>query len=288
MRNVMILLLTAVLPQLLVAQTASQNYILSRRPLNTSGTAAIETVTYVDGLGRPVETVQKGAAPDGGDIVSMKEYDGIDREVRSWLPVPVGKGGGGYVSPQAFRSSAVGSDIYGGDVSPYSENVYEQSALGRIVRRQGPGKAWRDADSHTDTEFYANRADGELQCLDYRVGDDGRLVCLGVCPAGTLYVTKTTDEDGGVSYEFTDMFGDRQLVRRHVYTASGSPLTEEYTYAYDHADRLVSTRLALNGGESRLLSAVSYDGIGSPCKTTLGNGTEAEACAFMEEICFVL
>ena len=122
---------------------------------------------------------------------------------------------------------AVGSDIYGGDVSPYSENVYEQSALGRIIRRQGPGKAWRDADSHTDTEFCANRADGELQCLDYRVGDDGRLVCLGVCPAGTLYVTKTTDEDGGVSYEFTDMFGDRQLVRRIL---DGRNLDTYYVY----------------------------------------------------------
>ena len=82
MRNLVLLLLASALPQLLAAQTASQNYILSRRPLNTAGTAAIETVTYVDGLGRPVETVQKGAAPDGGDIVSMKEYDGLDREVR--------------------------------------------------------------------------------------------------------------------------------------------------------------------------------------------------------------
>ena len=27
-------------------------------------------------------------------------------------------GGGGYVPPQTFKSSAVGSDIYGGDVSP--------------------------------------------------------------------------------------------------------------------------------------------------------------------------
>ena len=212
MRIVAILLFHAALPQLLAAQTASQNYILSRRPLNTSGTAAIETVTYVDGLGRPVETVQKGAAPDGGDIVSMKEYDGLDREVRSWLPVPVGNGGGGYVPPQTFKSAAVGSDVYDGDSSPYSENVYEQSALGRIIRKQGPGKAWRDADSHTDTEFYANRADGALRCLDYRVGDDGRLVCRGAYPVGTLYVTKTTDEDGGISYEFTDMFGDRQLV----------------------------------------------------------------------------
>ena len=62
------LLPLAILPHLFAAQTASQNYILSRRPLNTAGTAAIETVTYVDGLGRPVETVQKGAAPDGGFV----------------------------------------------------------------------------------------------------------------------------------------------------------------------------------------------------------------------------
>ena len=67
-----------------------------------------------------------------------------------------------------------------------------RTTFSRAVRHQGPGKAWRDADSHTDTEFYANRADGALQCLDYRVGDDGRLVCRGAYPAGSLYVTKTT------------------------------------------------------------------------------------------------
>ena len=48
---------------------------------------AIRTVTYHDGLGYPVQTIQVGAVPGGGhDLVLHREYDEYMRESRMWLP----------------------------------------------------------------------------------------------------------------------------------------------------------------------------------------------------------
>ena len=44
---------------------------------------------YFDGLGRKVQTVQKGVTPSGNDLVSLVEYDGNNRVEREWLPVPI-------------------------------------------------------------------------------------------------------------------------------------------------------------------------------------------------------
>ncbi len=223
----------AMLPAL--AQTSSQNYVLVRRALTPSNTSAIETLTYIDGLGRPVETVQKGASPDGNDIVTMVEYEGLDRELRSWLPVAVGSGGA-FVSPDAFKTAALHSPAYSSDDYPYTENVYESSPLGRVVIKHGPGRAWRAAGRHTATEYLVNRATGVQSCMDYRVTDDNRMQCMGVRPAGTLRVIKTTDEDGHSVYDFADMFGNTVLVRRIL---NGKSVDTNYVFDDFHQLRYV-------------------------------------------------
>ena len=52
-----------------------------------TGTAYNATVTYYDGLYRQEQTVQVGASPAGGDIVSFVEYDCMGRaDSVSYLP----------------------------------------------------------------------------------------------------------------------------------------------------------------------------------------------------------
>ncbi|MFP3548938.1 DUF6443 domain-containing protein, partial [Rhizobium sp. SIMBA_035] len=48
----------------------------------------IQTVQYLDGLGRPKQVVNVKASPLGRDVVSHIEYDGFGRQVRDYLPVP--------------------------------------------------------------------------------------------------------------------------------------------------------------------------------------------------------
>lgn len=61
------------------SQSATQNYILSRTYTTADGSRYLDQVQYFDGLGRPVQTVQRGITPSTADLVSL-EYDAFGRE----------------------------------------------------------------------------------------------------------------------------------------------------------------------------------------------------------------
>src|SRR5215217_7038900 len=48
-------------------------------------TQARMTTQYLDGLGRPLQIVSKGVAPNGGDLVAPIEYDEYGREQFKYL-----------------------------------------------------------------------------------------------------------------------------------------------------------------------------------------------------------
>ncbi|MFR9260791.1 MAG: DUF6443 domain-containing protein [Bacteroides cellulosilyticus] len=62
----------------------------------------MEQIVYYDGLGRPVETVDKGVTPDSKDLVSLQEYDQFGRDSYSWLPAK-SSGNGGYVDVASVK-----------------------------------------------------------------------------------------------------------------------------------------------------------------------------------------
>ncbi|HMM05027.1 DUF6443 domain-containing protein, partial [Dysgonomonas sp.] len=67
------------------SQSADQNYVRTRTYTNETGTAYLDQIQYFDGLGRPMQTVQRGITPDGKDLVSIQEYDAFGRESNTWL-----------------------------------------------------------------------------------------------------------------------------------------------------------------------------------------------------------
>lgn len=117
-----------------MALSTNKNYIITVTPLDAttqvdiSGTRiafqgdvkGLTTIQYLDGLGRPAETVQRGITPAGKDLVVYTEYDDLGREWKQWLPVSV-SGSGGYVDYSAFSSNSQ----YNGDARPYAEMHYE-------------------------------------------------------------------------------------------------------------------------------------------------------------------
>ena len=66
--------------------------------ISTGLQTALITTQYLDGLGRPIQTVAKqGALVTGGtanDMMSMVEYDEFGRERFSYLPSPANNTGG--------------------------------------------------------------------------------------------------------------------------------------------------------------------------------------------------
>ena len=114
---------------------------------------------------------------------------------------------------------------YDGDTYPYSETKYEASPLNRITEQYGPGQSWRTNNRRAATDYMTNSASGDLACKRYSLSGDN-LYQNGPYDAGTLYVTKTTDENNNVSYEFKDKSG-RVVLQRQM---NGAACDTYYVY----------------------------------------------------------
>ena len=212
------------------AQDSSQNYILTRTMLKSDTKSYLSKVVYYDGLGRPFQTVNKAIEntnKKGVSLATLQEYDAAGRETKTWLPAVITPD---YLAPASFKSSAPAS--HGNDSRPYQEAVYETSPQNRIVKQYGAGADWHSGHP-VATEFMGNSATAQLRCTRYKVTSAGTLEASGDYANGTLNVTRTTDEDGNMSYTFMDKIGRTLLERR----MNGSEALDTY-YVYDNYGNL--------------------------------------------------
>ena len=230
MKRTIISLLLCALACASMAQVSGQNYIRSRRMLDATGGSHVDNITYYDGQGRAFQTVSKSV--QSGTVkermATLQEYDGKGRATVGWLPTPVSED---YTVPATLKSTAKGSTGYN-DTCPFETTVYENSPLDRVQLQYGAGAAWYN--SHpVSSEWMTNTASGDLSCKKYTT--DGTTLSGGTAThaAGTLYVTKTTDEDGNVSYTFVDG-EERTLLERRM---NGTEQLDTY-YVYDDYGRL--------------------------------------------------
>ena len=244
--------------------SSDQNYILSRMMLNEEGTKYMDNIQYYDGLGRPSQNVQVGITPDGEDLVTLQEYDSFGRETRQWIPTPV-SGRGGYVSDFTSQATSKHSDS-----NPYNETVYENSSLNRVIRQTGPGSLWHSAGKGIKNRYLVKTGFGNLRVSRYYVNSSGGLTRNGNYISGQLFCVETTDEDGNLSYTFTDNQEQIILVRQmnngeahdtyYVYDDFGNrcfvlpPMINDnistdnlnkyaYQYKYDERNRCIETKL---------------------------------------------
>ena len=207
----------------LIAQSSDQNYILSRIYQTKDGSSYLDQIQYFDGLGRPVETVLKAQSSKDGsnwfDLITMKEYDGVGREYRQWLPVPATVKTGEYTLPATFISKS--NSFYSmkaGDTYPYTETLFESSPLNRTNGQKSQGAAWN---SHpTDIKYQTNAT----EVVNFFVNANNQLERLGNYTANMLYKNQFTDEDGKTTTEYKDKLG--QLVMKR----SSSNIDTYYVY----------------------------------------------------------
>ena len=238
-----------------VTSTVCRDINAVTRKLSRDGTVQNTDISigYVDGLGRRTVNVQVGASPGGRDLVSFLEYDGWGRQKREWLPFAV-NGNSPAVTLRTYSSgelAAGAAAFYGSSEHPYAYPVYEQSVLGRVTEQFGPGRDWHNNNKSTGTEYLTNTAYATNPALACRRLDwspsaspaDSLPVTVsasGYYAAGTLQVTRVTDEDGRIATEFKDMAGQTVLTRA---TLTGQNNTTEYLdtyYVYDAVGNLVA------------------------------------------------
>jgi len=81
---------------------------------------------------------------------------------------------------------------------------------------------------------------------------------------GRTIQAKSTNHLGGLEKEYIQYdFTGNPLKRLHIHTIpKKDPITEEYTYEYDHAGRLKTTKHKLNNASAKTIANNKYDEIG--------------------------
>ncbi|AZI24059.1 RHS repeat-associated core domain-containing protein [Pedobacter sp. G11] len=242
--------------------SSNQNFISTRifrapgiDPNNLSGRGICEvneTVQYLDGFGRPLQTVIVNGGLPGHDVVQPVGYDAFGREDKKYLPYSVWNNNG------AYRSDA----ISGGGQAAYYNNppsasipqtgaafgkvVFEASPLNRVLEQGSAGTDWQpvagsDA-GHTLKQRYGTNASGEVR--RWVVSGNGASIAQdnsGYYLAGRLYLSTSNDENWqpgdemkGATQEFKDLEG-RVVLKRTWETVSKSLNTY---YVYDDLGNL--------------------------------------------------
>lgn len=221
-------------------------YITTKTATDSLGSSNIEDRAYYDGLGRSCQTVNVGATPTGGDIVSVAVYDIKGREADGYLPFAVANGGGVYVRNPFYKQDEYYKTKYNGKSTlyPYTHREYDDSPLDRVMATIRPGAEYREGEGHSIRQSYGLNGEGEVLRIVLKTGG---IAVDGAFARNMLYKTTLTDEDGAVSETYSDTRG-RTILSRQVISVGNH--VDTY-YVYDEADRLRwvispegSTRLA--------------------------------------------
>ncbi len=241
-----------------------------------------QNVTYLDGLGREVQTIITQGSPLGKDLVQPFAYDVYGRKEKSYLPYAANDGNGFFKSNALVKdNSYTKSDQYtfyqatkaiagkhSTDSAPYAQAVFDASPLNQVEKHGAPGMAWQPDDAaasvSTDhsikTVLRTNVAD-EVRIWNH-VSGANNFETKGYYEPNTLLVTETRDEANAITVEYKDLEG-RLLLKKVQESGDGNSTTSEdnfllTSYIYDDFGNL--TLVIQPEGYRHLPSLVNTDG----------------------------
>ncbi len=209
--------------------------ITNRDTFNAKGyTSVRETTQYLDGFGRPLQTVLRQITPgsDPKDLVTPVIYDNLGREIYHYLPYAQVMGShqndgsfklDAFSSQQSFYSTNSYNQNPGiaGENMYYSKTVYEASPLDRVLKTFAPGNSWAGsegaAQEHAVQAHYLVNAASDsvriwnisMDTLTYTASDTSINIpsTTDRYEAGQLYKNVTIDEAGNQTIEYKDKEG---------------------------------------------------------------------------------
>ena len=207
-----------------IAQTATQNYIRTIEPGNEStidpdryiSDQSRTSIQYLDGLGRPVQTVLMGQGGDNNDIVSKVEYNHLNKVAKEWLPIE-GSFNGAFIPASDYIQEA--SSFYN-DENPFTFTTYQTYTDGvQGVYKPGYYNRFRTYITHHSIS----------DCRWFSCDGNGSLIAKGYYPESTVIATSTDDEDDKKVIEVRDREG-RTILRRAI--ADNNQYADTY-FVYD-------------------------------------------------------
>lgn len=269
-------------------QNSDQNYIktttykkpFSQSQQDPSPDKAVVEITYIDGLGRPKQKIAHKQSGNGDDLITHIEYDGFGRQPREFLPyersASLDFDGNGSASTTSFYSNPSNGPTTS---NPWSEKLFEESPLNRILKQAAPGDEWAMNSGHEIKFDYETNNATEVHHFSVSfTGSTPGLTYEQKYLTGQLYKTVTKDEnwqsgDGnkGTTTEFKDKMGRMVLKRTfdipigETKSSTGSITLDTY-YIYDAYGNLtfvlppkLSAQIASNGYfNPQLLGELGY------------------------------
>jgi len=194
-----------------------------------------EATQYLDGLGRPLQTVIRQVTPGSSpkDMVSPVVYDAFGREVNKHLPYVQTTGSNTnngafkttpFTDQQNFYQLVYTSEqpSYTGEQFYYGETEFEASPLNRPLKTMTPGNSWVGSGKGVSMEYLINTVSDEVKIwtitsdqLNYDFDTETNIpVTSANYLAGELFKTVTKDEHGKAVVEYKDKEG--QVILKKV------------------------------------------------------------------------
>lgn len=179
------------------AQSDDHNYIVKSCMLDEQGLHNVDTVEYYDGLGRKEQVVCNGIKPGSSTLTLLSRtiYDDLGNEWKKFLPVPTC--GLGYQTGISYKYD-----------DQQALSIFEYDVLGRPIFATTPGSDMKGKGKKH--EYLANTANSVKK---YVVLEDGTLLQRNYYQEGVLVCERITDEDNNVTEIYSDLLGQKILVR---------------------------------------------------------------------------
>lgn len=208
----------------------------------TSSVTDVQTqTTYLDGLGRPLQTVSKGVSPLGKDLVATAVYDEFGRESFKYLPYVSSEANGSFKTNPFVAQTSFMQTQHPGEQFFYGQTVFEASPLNRPVKTMAPGNSWAGSSRGVEMSYEIN------------VLNEVRIWTIGILPgsipasttyygAGELYRTVSKDEHGKRVVEYKDKAD--HVVLKKVEIGTNAPAVNVHSdwlctyYVYDDFSNL--------------------------------------------------
>lgn len=219
-----------------------------------------QTIQYLDGLGRPLQTVARGIAPIAqgqtvpGDFVTPFVYDPLGREVYKYLPFTSNENSGRF-KDNAFSQQADFMDAnFQSEQVHYSRTEYEASPSNRVISTFAPGNSW-GGNNRGVLISYETNTNNEVAIWNIGVEEASVPSFGGYYNAGMLYRTITKDENGMRVIEYKDKEGLVILKKVEEAASANIAVHENWLntyYVYDNLNQLrfVMPPVAVQGFES--------------------------------------
>ncbi len=229
----------------------------------------LETISYFDGLGRPIQSVAirqggKDANQRDTDLIVPIAYDGYGRQAKEYLPYYSSNNTGSYdsnaiVNARAFNEAEFGAELNLSHSNPYTEKAFSNSPLNRILKQASPGEAWKMGSGHEVKFDYKTNTSNEVKRFYVVVNSNYSPTLMGgnFYASNKLYKNIVIDENhsGTTKNRTTEEFKDKQgrVVLKRTYNNNQK---HDTYYVYDDFGNLTFVLPPLMNASTSSLSVL--------------------------------